>query len=469
MTDQQPRVQQQSQQKHGLTTRPDKTKRSTVGAVTVAVMETTSPYLSTASTANKCPACDKTRHSIQRCAFLELTPERQRELINKARFCFNCLHPGHKVRDYQSRGSCRTCRSSQHHSLLHLNPSTTPADSPTPQSGGESLVTYGDSEGEPAVLSAAKFCAYNGRLQREGRALLDSGSVPPLITDRLADQLRLVKTPCLRSFTCASGNILSSQNKVTVNLTPTSKDLPDESVICHVVKKLPTIIAPDTPATVLGHLSQRGRSPFADPTLGGDMDVLLGVTDSSRCHRGPREYTNDNAGYAVPTVFGWVLGGRLPGAPTNQTVLFVQPAKKSQDEALQRLWDMDQVPFSEQKMSKDETRAVEHFQDTHQRNPADGRFFVRLPRKEPPPPLGHSKSTAIRRFLRNEKSLKVKGQLEQFEKGMKEYFTLDHAEVVPKSQLKKPDNQLYYVLPCTRSGEGIIDNDKVEGSLRRFM
>jgi len=226
---------------------------------------------------------------------------------------------------------------------------------------------------------------------------------------------------------------------------PDRQDYPDESVavICHVVKKLPTTIPPETAATLLEPQQQQGRTPVADPTLGGDIDVLLGVSDSSHCHRIPRHYTEDMAGYAAPTIFGWVLGGRLPGAPTNQTVLFVQPVRKTSDDSLQLLWEMDQVPNDNQTFTKAETRAVEHYKNTHQSLP-DGHFMVKLPRKECPPDLGHSRPTALKRFLRNEKSLKAKGQLTQFVDVMEEYFALDHAEVIPLDELDKPSNETYY-------------------------
>ncbi len=151
----------------------------------------------------------------------------------------------------------------------------------------------------------------------------------------------------------------------------------------------------------------------------------------------------------------------MPGAPTNQTVLLVQPAKKTTDEALQLLWEMDQVPNNSPNMTSEETRAVEHFHDTHQPT-ADGRFIVKLPRKEPPPPLGQSKSTAICQFLRNEKSLRAKGQLEQFQTVMNEHFSLDHAELVPDDQLNKSECE-------TWSSQGSFDDYETEGSLRRIM
>ena len=245
MTDQQPKPQQRPKQSY----QHEKPKQLPVRAVT----GTTEPAVMHSSSLSQCVACHKGRHSIQRCeAFGALTPEKRRDLAMKAGICFNCLHPGHRVRECQSRGTCQVCRSNQHHTLLHLVSAPTTDGAPT-NTNMKALVTYCDTEGEPSILSTAMFHAYYGRLQQEGRALLDSGSVPSLITERLADQLRLTRTPCQKSFTCASGNLLSSDNKVTINLMPTNKTLPDESVavICRVVKKLPNTIAPDVAATVL--------------------------------------------------------------------------------------------------------------------------------------------------------------------------------------------------------------------------
>ena len=39
--------------------------------------------------------------------------------------------------------------------------------------------------------------------------------------------------------------------------------------------------------------------------------------------------------------------------------------------------------------------------------------------------------------------MKAKGQFEEFSKAMKEYFELDHAEVVPSGSISKPHDDIY--------------------------
>ncbi len=82
---------------------------------------------------------------------------------------------------------------------------------------------------------------------------------------------------------------------------------------------------PERPKEMLANPFLKRRNPIADKELGGKVDLLLGVADSGRCHRGPRHYTDDRSGYVASTVFRWVLGGQLPGAPSNQTVMTIQP------------------------------------------------------------------------------------------------------------------------------------------------
>lgn len=59
--------------------------------------------------------------------------------------------------------------------------------------------------------------------------------------------------------------------------------------------------------------------------------------------------------------------------------------------------------------------------------------------------LGESRSQAVRRFLSLEKTLKHKGQSEEFNVAMDEYFTLGHAELVPPSDLERPSSDVFYL------------------------
>lgn len=440
-TDEHSKTSSSSRYRNNGSSRQDRNRRGPV-----ATISSSNTAEATNSSELKCAACDGPRHSLQRCqVFQDMNVERRRELVNKARMCFNCLFPGHRARECRSRGSCRTCKSNQHHSLLHL---PTPADQPTNNTSageGNVLVTYGTEPGEDTILATAQVKVSNGPISVTRRVLMDSGAVPSLITLKLADQLGLEKTQHTAHFTHAGGELITSRHKVSVTLASThsSEQAEPLSFVCHVVDSLPETIPPEDPNLILDHPVARGKFPIADHRLGGHIDILLGVSDSLRCHSGPRVYTRDRTACIIATPFGWVLGGRFPGAPTNQTVLTIQLARRNLDSDICRLWELDQVPSTENKLSKDEEQAVEHFLDTHQRDPVEGRFIVRLPRKEVAPPLGESRLIAVRRYLRNEKSLKAKGQWDKFQQVMNEYFDLRHAEIVPKEQL----NRDHYYFP----------------------
>ena len=76
--------------------------------------------------------------------------------------------------------------------------------------------------------------------------------------------------------------------------------------------------------------------------------------------------------------------------------------------------DLEAVPGDYTTFSEDEARAIEHFQDTHFRN-EEGRFIVRLPRKQPVPELGESRVAAVRRYHQNKRSLIKKSSFQNLQ------------------------------------------------------
>ncbi len=112
---------------------------------------------------------------------------------------------------------------------------------------------------------------------------------------------------------------------------------------------------------------------------------------------------------------------------------------------MQRLWALDQTPdVHTRHLSPDEEQAVTHFKDTYQVT-SSGWFSVKLPKISNPPELGTSRPTAVRRHMQNERSLRSKGSLSQFETMLREYLILDHAELVPPAEVIQPTTQAYYL------------------------
>ncbi len=60
-----------------------------------------------------------------------------------------------------------------------------------------------------------------------------------------------------------------------------------------------------------------------------------------------------------------------------------------------------------------------------------------LPRKKDPPVLGYTRKQAVSRLISNEKSLRAKDKLSPFNTVMQEYLDLNHAHIIPKSEIPR--------------------------------
>ena len=87
---------------------------------------------------------------------------------------------------------------------------------------------------------------------------------------------------------------------------------------------------------------------------------------------------------------------------------------------------------------------MEHFREGHTRD-ASGRFIVPLPTKADAPPLGDSRSHAVRRFKSLECLLRAKSHFGQFTVVLKECLEMGHAEAVPETELNKASTNVLYL------------------------
>ena len=149
----------------------------------------------------------------------------------------------------------------------------------------------------------------------------------------------------------------------------------------------------------------------------------------------------------VHTCFGWTVGGGLPTSSQPHSVAISRASadvKEAPDVIFQRLWEQQEIPAESSTISPEDQRVLDHFQDTHVRL-STGQYQVQLPHQLPMPELGESRSTAVRRFLSNERNLKRRGKWEEFYKVLLEYPALKHAERVPAEELYKPPGQTFYM------------------------
>ena len=115
--------------------------------------------------------------------------------------------------------------------------------------------------------------------------------------------------------------------------------------------------------------------------------------------------TPDRSTRAWQSIFGWVVGGKIHSLSNSVGCLKLTSADDHTDA---RLWEQEEVPDSSPTYSKEDGHALELFHDTTTRDES-GRYIVQLPKKEPTLPLGESRSTALKRYHQNKRSLLAKG------------------------------------------------------------
>ena len=150
--------------------------------------------------------------------------------------------------------------------------------------------------------------------------------------------------------------------------------------------------------------------------------------------------------YAINTVFGWVIGGKCdsPDEAVTAHICCKANADNNTERLLKAFWESEDPPSMVSGLYPEEQSALDYFQDTVTRED-DGRYRVRIPKKENAPSLGYSKPQAVRRYEQNYKTVVRKGRWTDFEEAVDEYSKLRHSELVPASDLSKTPDQAYYM------------------------
>ncbi|MCG8621516.1 MAG: hypothetical protein MJE68_05890, partial [Proteobacteria bacterium] len=114
------------------------------------------------------------------------------------------------------------------------------------------------------------------------------------------------------------------------------------------------------------------------------------------------------------------------------------------DDLLREFWELKENSSGKPPLSPEEHAALGHSENQHYRTEPGG-FVVPLPKHPDAKPLGESRSQAIRRFTPFERSLHAKGIFPEFKYVIDEYLDMEHAELVPETDLEKPPHRVFYL------------------------
>ena len=296
-----------------------------------------------------CACCKKSGHGLTKCPnFVKLSPAQRHTIVKNSGLCFNCISGRHRTPECKSKFTCRFCKRSTHHSLLHreevtaaaatgdcdptqcagifvtdsvnstasefctdsVNVAATPSNAVPTRSKGISCTDSANSVTRGAVvfLCTVKMPLVNAQGGLTSvRAMLDTGSQCNVITERIAKKLGW---PIAKTTTTIQG-VGSAPVQGTLGTIGFPVLLPDKSkykvtahVMEHAIGHLRTARFPPD------FLKQFDGYPLADPEFhtADSVDMLIGIGNYHDFIL--KERVRKDQMWLQHTVFGWAVSGK---------------------------------------------------------------------------------------------------------------------------------------------------------------
>ncbi|XP_055623754.1 uncharacterized protein LOC129767158 [Toxorhynchites rutilus septentrionalis] len=268
------------------------------------------------------------------------------------------------------------------------------------------------------------------------RALLDSGSQPNLMSDRLAQLLRLKRQ---KSNVLVQGIGEKSEHaNDSVSTVIRSRKVDFARNVNFLVLRKMTSNLPANTITV-EHWKIPKDIFLADPGFNrsSEVDLILGsqfffdfFPTSSRIQ------LSETLPIFVESVFGWIVAGGEQLVPSSKDSICCQTVIVSMDsleKSMEKFWSIEEVSIAPT-FSSEEMACEEYYASTVSRTD-EGRYVVRYPKREKfSSMIGESKSAAVRRFTLLENRFSKDPELKKsYYKFMEEYIFFGHMRPVVDS------------------------------------
>ena len=449
------------------------------------------------STDIKCALCGaKDHYDLRKCtSFLEMDPVNRYRIVRETNACYNCLSFAHMSSKCASKFTCKFCKSSKHHSLLHKDrPAASAAlldeDDESDQLAGLS-VTRTKKKGRVLADPANSYVAmgnvvflctvqvpcidsYGGITHL--RAMLDTGSQVNVVSADAVERLGLNVSKSTVSIAGVGGTRPQRTEgcvKLDVVLPGDSKLRLDCDVLHRVVGDLCTARIPKN------FFAKFEGYTLADPLFHSakHIDLLIGMANYHDLILKDRVPV-DNM-WLQHTVFGWAVTGKPgkrskpqglqqaglllemadPANPSSTADYNVVERLRRKSESLQqfqKFWEMEEPPGTDlPHLTEEQKMCKEEFHDRTTTRLPDGQVKVQqLPFKHDAPALGRSKVQAARRLLSMETTLSHdKVSRENYNAFTQEFLDMGHLETVPDRELDFTGERCYY-----KTHRGVTDS-----------
>ncbi|XP_024885965.1 uncharacterized protein LOC112463685, partial [Temnothorax curvispinosus] len=338
----------------------------------------------------RCPLCTK-EHILMFCdEYKKKTAQERRQFVEEKSLCFNCLGR-HKVSECVVKKNCSAC-DARHHSSIHDACRETEIAKTSHVVRGAPVKPVAVLLATARVRVADHFGAWHS-----ARALVDQGSEISMISERLAQQLKLPRLPVSISVFGIGGQKTSTaRGRVSLSMSPRSGGA--AMAISAIILPRLSAYASGTSAVAMSWAHIRGLS-LADPDYSASdaIDVLLGADVYAAILRQGLRRGGNGEPVAQNTTLGWIISGSVGELSSGHSAQAFQcRVEEDLADMVRRFWEQDEIPSTSSViLSQEDRECAEHFARTHRRN-ASGRYVVRLPVKSPLPDLSDTRRVAVR-------------------------------------------------------------------------
>ncbi|XP_024883926.1 uncharacterized protein LOC112462412, partial [Temnothorax curvispinosus] len=338
----------------------------------------------------RCPLCTK-EHILMFCdEYKKKTAQERRQFVEEKSLCFNCLGR-HKVSECVVKKNCSAC-DARHHSSIHDACRETEIAKTSHVVRGAPVKPVAVLLATARVRVADHFGAWHS-----ARALVDQGSEISMISERLAQQLKLPRLPVSISvFGIGGQKTCTARGRVSLSMSPRSGGA--AMAISAIILPRLSAYASGTSAVAMSWAHIRGLS-LADPDYSASdaIDVLLGADVYAAILRQGLRRGGNGEPVAQNTTLGWIISGSVGELSSGHSAQAFQcRVEEDLADMVRRFWEQDEIPSTSSViLSQEDRECAEHFARTHRRN-ASGRYVVRLPVKSPLPDVSDTRRVAVR-------------------------------------------------------------------------
>ncbi|XP_039310755.1 uncharacterized protein LOC105197317 [Solenopsis invicta] len=276
------------------------------------------------------------------------------------------------------------------------------------------------------------------------RALMDPGSETSLITESLAQRLRLPRTPASVAI-YGVGGLRSGVSRGRIAMNLTSRNGNAVFAISALVMPRLSIYGGSVEANSSGWSHIRGLD-LADPDFSSTdpVELLLGVDVYAKVARSGMRLGGDEEPIAQQTALGWIIMGPVSTCQVTTALTSLQCSAVDDLNALvRRFWELEEPPRATLPLSPGDAACEEHCLRSHSRD-ASGRYVVRLATRSALPDLRDTRLTALRVLQANEHRFRREVALrDAYSQFMTEYLELGH--MTPASSLPADCSRACYL------------------------